>query len=219
MVYAAGILVLVFALAVDARVGDSSESNHCTETKECLMYNSICKGDDYEVRHYETSKWVSADSESFFMEVAINRAFWKLFKYIQGANDAGLKIDMTSPVVIKTKDGTSMWQSSVYTVSFLLPSTFQQGQTPPTPTDSSVYFHEMSDMKVYVKSYGGWLMGLSSRMKSRELRNSLDAVAASYDRDYHCDVGYDSPMKMIDRHNEVWYMVKGEPVCPAAGAE
>ena len=49
----------------------------------------------------------------------------------------------------------------------------------------------MSDMKVYVKSYGGWLMGLSSRMKSRELRNSLDAVNASYDRDYHCDVGYD----------------------------
>ncbi|XP_076122553.1 heme-binding protein 2-like [Alosa pseudoharengus] len=216
MVYVAGIVVLVFSLAVEARIGNSSESGLCTETKECLLYNLTCTGEEYEVRHYETTKWVSADGESVFMEVAINRAFWKLFKYIQGENDAGMKIDMTAPVVIKTKDSTSIWKSSAYTVSFLLPSTFQHSQSPPLPTDSSVYFGVMPDMKVYVKSYGGWLIGLTSRMKSRSLRESLDAVNASYTKGYHYDVGYDSPMKMTNRHNEVWYLVEGEPVCPAA---
>lgn len=219
MVCVAGIVVLAFAFAVEARVGNSSESSFCTETKECLLFDTICEGEDYEVRKYEFSRWVSADYDSVFMEVAINRAFWKLFQYIQGANDAGIKIDMTAPVLIHTQDGTKIWKSSRYTVSFLLPSIYQEGQSAPNPTDSSVYFSEMPDMKVYVKSYGGWLFGLTSRTKSRALRESLDASEASYVKGSHYDVGYDSPMKMTNRHNEVWYLVDGEHVCPPAGTE
>ncbi|KAL2101569.1 hypothetical protein ACEWY4_003330 [Coilia grayii] len=208
-------VVLACALAVEARVGDSAASSFCTETKECLLYTSICSGDEYEVRHYDSAKWVSAVEESFFMDMAITRAFWKLFKYIQGNNAAGMKIDMTAPVIIKTKEGTSMWKSSEYTVSFLLPSAFQQGQDAPAPTDKGVFFNTMPDMKVYVKSYGGWLMGVTSSKNAQDLKRSLHEAGASYNQDFHYDVGYDSPMKMRDRHNEVWYQVKGDHVCPS----
>ncbi|XP_041942624.1 heme-binding protein 2-like isoform X1 [Alosa sapidissima] len=215
-VYVAGIVVFVFALAVEAKVGDSSESSFCTESKECLLYNLTCTGNGYEVRRYEETKWVSVDVESAFMEMAISKAFWKLFRYIMGSNDAGMKIDMTAPVIIKGPDSRSMLQSSGFTISFLLPSTFQLKQTPiPNPTESSVYLSETPSMQVYVKSYGGWMSFISSRMQSSALRMALRAAGASYTTGFHYDVGYNSPMKMTDRHNEVWYLVEGKPVCSA----
>lgn len=51
-------------------------------------------------------------------------------------SDTGAKIDMTAPVIIKTKEDVSMLESSVYVLSFLLPSDYQAN--PPKPTDPSV---------------------------------------------------------------------------------
>lgn len=42
-----------------------------------------------QVRHYDSAKWVTAEAESHFMELAISRAFRKLFKYITGENESG----------------------------------------------------------------------------------------------------------------------------------
>ncbi|KAK6311392.1 hypothetical protein J4Q44_G00170560 [Coregonus suidteri] len=121
---------------------------------------------------------------------------------------------MTAPVTVKIEEKKRMWQSSVFTLSFLLPSDYQM--TPPQPTDNRVYFTEMPDMKVYVRSYGGWMMSLTSSVNSMLLKRQLDKVQATYNKDYHYAVGYDSPMKILNRHNEVWYMVEGEPVCPTS---
>ncbi|XP_057201577.1 heme-binding protein 2 [Triplophysa rosa] len=213
MICLTGVIVLLLVLTVEGRIGDSkSENSFCTETKECLLYDLVCEGDGYEVRHYDSAKWVTAEAESYFMEIAISRAFRKLFKYITGENEAGAKIDMTAPVLIKSKEDKSMLESSVYVLSFLLPSDYQAN--PPKPTDLSVYFTDTPDMKVYVKSYGGWMVSVKAKMQSKQLKTSLDNVQASYESDYHYDVGYNSPMKLLNRHNEVWYIVKGEPVCP-----
>ncbi|KAA0705386.1 Heme-binding protein 2 [Triplophysa tibetana] len=213
MIYLTGVVVLVLGLTVEGRIGDSnSENSFCTETKECLLFDLVCKGDGYEVRHYEGAKWVTTEAESYFMEIAMSNAFGKLFKYITGENEAGAKIDMTAPVIIKSKEKKSMWESSVYVLSFLLPSDYQAN--PPKPKDSSVYFTETPDMKVYVKSYGGWMITGIPTLKAKQLKTSLNKVQASYESSYHYNVGYNSPMTMWNRHNEVWYIVKGEPVCP-----
>lgn len=204
---------MLLGLTVEGRIGDSkSESSYCTETKECLLFDLVCEGDGYEVRHYDAAKWVSTEEQSHFMELAISRAFKKLYKYITGENEAGAKIDMTAPVLIKVKEDDSIWDSSVYVLNFLLPSDFQAN--PPKPTDPSVYFTDTPDMNVYVKSYGGWMMSVVSKIKAQQLKTSLDNVQASYETEYHYDVGYNSPMKILNRHNEEWYIVKGEPVCP-----
>lgn len=204
---------MLLGLTVEGRIGDSkSESSYCTETKECLLFDLVCEGDGYEVRHYDAAKWVSTEEQSHFMELAISRAFKKLYKYITGENEAGAKIDMTAPVLIKVKEDASILGSSVYVLNFLLPSDFQAN--PPKPTDPSVYFTDTPDMNVYVKSYGGWMMSVVSKIKAQQLKTSLDNVQASYETEYHYDVGYNSPMKILNRHNEEWYIVKGEPVCP-----
>ncbi|XP_055044489.2 heme-binding protein 2 [Misgurnus anguillicaudatus] len=213
MICLTGAIVLLLGLTVEGRIGDSkSESSYCTETKECLLFDLVCEGDGYEVRHYDAAKWVSTEEQSYFTEVAISRAFKKLYKYITGENEAGAKINMTAPVLIKVKEDVSIWDSSVYVLNFLLPSDFQAN--PPKPTDPSVYFTDTPDMNVYVKSYGGWMMSVVSKIKAQQLKTSLDKVQASYETEYHYDVGYNSPMKILNRHNEAWYIVKGEPVCP-----
>uniref|UniRef100_A0A673FTE5 Heme-binding protein soul5 n=1 Tax=Sinocyclocheilus rhinocerous TaxID=307959 RepID=A0A673FTE5_9TELE len=175
-----GLILLLFAVAVDGRVGNStSESSYCTETKECFLFDLVCAGDGYEVRHYDAAKWVTTEAESYFMEIATSRAFRKLYKYITGENEAGAKIDMTAPVLIKVNDSAN----------------------PPKPTDPSVYLTDTPDMKVYADS----------------LKTSLDNVQATYETEYHYNVGYNSPMKIMNRHNEAWFIVKGEPVCPSSG--
>ncbi|XP_041718720.1 heme-binding protein 2 [Coregonus clupeaformis] len=216
MVYFAGLVGLLLILTAEARIGNSSESSFCTESRECLLYDLVCKNDDYnyEVRHYDSVKWVSTDEECYFMDKAMYTAFGRLFKYITGYNEAGVNIDMTTPVTVKIEEKKRMWQSSVFTLNFLLPSDYQM--TPPQPSDDRVYFTEMPDMKVYVRSYGGWMMSLTSSVNSMLLKRQLDKVQATYNKDYHYAVGYDSPMKILNRHNEVWYMVEGEPVCPTS---
>ncbi|XP_043091633.1 heme-binding protein 2 [Puntigrus tetrazona] len=208
-----GVIVLLIAVTVDGRVGDSSsESSYCTETKECFLFDVVCEGDGYEVRHYEAAKWVSTEVESYFMEIATPKAFRKLYKYITGENEAGAKIDMTAPVLIKVNDSASLWQSSVYGLSFLLPSKHQAN--PPKPTDPSVYLTNTPDMKVYVKSYGGWMFSPVVTSQTDSLKTALNNVQATYETDYHYNVGYNSPLKIVNRHNEAWFIVKGEPVCP-----
>ncbi|KAK6311391.1 hypothetical protein J4Q44_G00170550 [Coregonus suidteri] len=71
LVYFAGLVGLLLILTAEARIGNSSESSFCTESRECLLYDLVCKNDDYEVRHYDSVKWVSTDEECYFMDKAI----------------------------------------------------------------------------------------------------------------------------------------------------
>uniref|UniRef100_A0A671SXV9 Heme-binding protein 2-like n=1 Tax=Sinocyclocheilus anshuiensis TaxID=1608454 RepID=A0A671SXV9_9TELE len=191
-----GVIVLLFAVTVDGRVGDSSESSYCTETKECFLFDLVCAGKDYEVRFKIDRKIEITTEKQSYMD----------------KRKPEQHIDMTAPVIIKVNDSASMWQSSVYALSFLLPSNYQAN--PPKPTDPSVYFTDTPDMKVYVKSYGGYMMSVVARSQAQSLKTSLDNVQATYETEYYYNVGYNSPMKIMNRHNEAWYIVKGEPVCP-----
>ncbi|XP_064786973.1 uncharacterized protein LOC135510117 [Oncorhynchus masou masou] len=134
-VYLAGLVGLLLILTADARVGNSSESSFCTETKECLLCDLVCKNDDYEgVRHYDSVKWVSTDKEAHFMDKAIVTTFMRLFKYITRSNKAGINIDKTVPVIVEETKRIS--RSFVYTLSFVMPSA--QHMTPPQCTDDKV---------------------------------------------------------------------------------
>uniref|UniRef100_A0A8C8I6N1 Uncharacterized protein n=1 Tax=Oncorhynchus tshawytscha TaxID=74940 RepID=A0A8C8I6N1_ONCTS len=143
MVYLAGSVGLLLILTADAR------SSFCTETKECLLCDLVCKNDDYEGTAKNTC----------------------VYPYIF---PIGINIDMTVPVIVEEMKRIS--RSFVYTLSFVMPSAHHM--TPPQPTDDKVYFTDMSDMKVYVRSYGRWMM-------------ALDKVQATYNKDYNSPVGYD----------------------------
>ncbi|KAL3996818.1 wingless-type MMTV integration site family, member 4 [Sarotherodon galilaeus] len=189
----------------------STNSSYCTESKECLEYELICKTDEYEVRHYSPTRWVSTDAEAYFMGVGAAMAFRRLFQYITGSNEGGVQMEMTAPVLVKIPEKTKMWEPAIYTLNFPLPSAYQDN--PPAPTNDKLYFTEMPEMDVYVRSYGGWMLSVTSRLHAHLLTKELTRVQASYNHSYHYGVGYDSPLKLLNRHNEVWYVAEGEPVC------
>lgn len=120
-------------------------------------------------------------------------------------------MDMTAPVLVKIPEETKMWEPAVYTLNFLMPSAYQD--KPPVPTNNKLYFTEMPEMDVYVRGYGGWMLSVTSRLHAHLLTKELERVRASYNYNYHYGVGYDSPLKLLNRHNEVWYVAQGEPVC------
>ncbi|KAM9844307.1 heme-binding protein 2 [Aulostomus maculatus] len=210
MIYVSGLVVFLLMSTADARVGNSSEIPFCTETEECLLFNLVCENEHYEVRHYDAAKWVSTTEEAYFMDIAMMRAFRRLFRYISGDNDAMKKITMTSPVIVKRTE-TKFWQTGTFTISFLLPSKFQL--VAPRPTDAKVYIHDLQAMNVYVRTYQGWMTGFSDNHNAKTLSDSLDLVDANYKKGFHYGAGYNSPWTMFNRHNEVWFVAEGEPAC------
>ncbi|KAJ0033116.1 hypothetical protein NQD34_000223 [Periophthalmus magnuspinnatus] len=204
-------LLLVLVVSAGGSVGPSSNNSLCSESRECLQYELLCQTDEYEVRHYSPTLWVSTDAEAYFMGVGAAMAFRRLFQYITGANEGGYQMDMTAPVLVKIPEETTMWEPAIYTLSFPLPQAYQE--QPPQPTNDKLYFTEMPDMDVYVRSYGGWMLSVTSRLQAHQLTKELDRVRASYNHSHHYGVGYDSPLKLLNRHNEVWYVSEGKPVC------
>ncbi|XP_053181851.1 uncharacterized protein soul5l [Scomber japonicus] len=202
---------LALVVSVEGSVGPSTNNSFCTESKECLEYELVCKTDEYEVRHYSPTRWVSTDAEAYFMGVGAAMAFRRLFQYITGTNEGGVQMEMTAPVLVKIPEETKMWEPAIYTLNFPLPAAYQD--KPPAPTNDKLYFTEMPEMDVYVRSYGGWMLSVTSRLHAHLLIKELERVRASYNHSYHYGVGYDSPLKLLNRHNEVWYVAEGEPVC------
>ncbi|KAL7845085.1 hypothetical protein AOLI_G00232770 [Acnodon oligacanthus] len=204
---------LVLVVLAKSSIGPSN-SSYCTESKECLQFDLVCRTEEYEVRHYAPTRWVSTDAEAYFMGVGAAMAFRRLYQYITGANEGGVEIEMTAPVLVKVPEETQMWEPAIYTLSFLLPSAFQHN--PPTATNDKLYFTDLPEMNVYVRSYGGWMLSITSRLHAHLLTKELNRVGANYNHTHHYAVGYDSPLKLLNRHNEVWYVTEDEPVCSEA---
>jgi len=60
-------------------------------TKYWLHVLPFCSQDrSYQVRRYEAAKWVSTVVTTASWEAATSIGFQRLFRYIQGANDAGI---------------------------------------------------------------------------------------------------------------------------------
>ncbi|AWP19092.1 putative heme-binding protein 2-like [Scophthalmus maximus] len=208
MMCLSGLVGLLLVLTTEATVGNSSS---CIETEECLLFDVICTTGDFEVRHYDSVKWVSTNETSLLMDIAAMKAFWRLFDYISGNNDKGKKIEMTSPVVMRIPQ-TDFFEYGVFTLSFLLPAEYQT-DIPPNPTNNLVYIHDTPDMNVYVRSYSGWMTCLSDKYTKGRLSTDLDSIGANYKKDFHYGAGYNSPKTLFNRHNEVWLVAEGEPVC------
>ncbi|XP_028667180.1 heme-binding protein 2-like [Erpetoichthys calabaricus] len=154
---------------------------------------------DYEERRYEAAKWASAVIEGEVEKEAVKKGFKKLYSYIQGKNDKGVKIEMISPVINLVTHG-----SSNYTVSFFLPSSYQSN--PPAPTQSGIFIEEKRAMTIFVRSFGGFTSTQRNAESARLLAESLKRDGRPFHEEFYYTAGYDSPFKLINRRNEVWLL-------------
>uniref|UniRef100_A0A673N0U9 Heme-binding protein soul5, like n=1 Tax=Sinocyclocheilus rhinocerous TaxID=307959 RepID=A0A673N0U9_9TELE len=183
-----------------------SSSSFCSESRECLQFDLLCRTDEYEVRR---SSCVYASIITSLEPMKRVSEFLNCPKCVCVC--AGVRFEMTAPVLVEVPEEVKMWEPAIYTLSFLLPSAYQEH--PPTPTNDKLYFSDMPDMDVYVRSYGGWMLSITSRLHAHLLSRALLRAHAHFNHTHHYTVGYDSPLKLLNRHNEVWYVVEGDPVC------
>ncbi|GCB62892.1 hypothetical protein scyTo_0007302 [Scyliorhinus torazame] len=209
--HCAGLIIFLLLGLTEAGVSYSKPAQ-CKEVNECFSYDLVCETPDYEVRHYNASKWVATNITSLIMEFAGYQGFTRIFQYIQGNNAEGKHINMTAPVLLQIPQNEGIMEFKNYIIYFLLPADYQQ--SPPAPTDANIYFIDFPDMYTYVKSFSGWLLAWNSKLNASKLRQQLNNAGEHYDSNYYYGACYNSPKTLVDRHNEVWYIAEGAPVCP-----
>ena len=155
----------------------------------------------YEVRHYAPSVWVATVITGPSYDKAVNTGFMRLFNYIGGENADRAKIAMTAPVLVDVTPGPGPTCGSNFTVAFYAG---REGVTPPAPQTPELFVQRQPGRKVYVASYGGWASEKTVLAKATELTNALVADKQSFQPAGFLTAGYDSPFRILGRHNEVW---------------
>uniref|UniRef100_A0A672YST9 Heme binding protein 2 n=1 Tax=Sphaeramia orbicularis TaxID=375764 RepID=A0A672YST9_9TELE len=164
------------------------------------------QGQDYEVRTYHATKWVSTSLKGMDMDQAMNTGFRRLFKYISGTNQNNVKVEMTAPVTGFVEPGAGPACESQFTVSFYIPEEHQEN--PPQPSDPDVFIEQRKEFTAYVRTYGGFSNEQLKRDELQKLLESLKRDGVEYvDQPYYV-AGYDSPFKLMNRRNEVWILKK-----------
>jgi hypothetical protein len=164
--------------------------------------------DSYEVRKYEPSKWVYTSIKSFSLKDAAYSTFRPLANFITGANAASTKIPMTCPVAIRVDPSQGPACESSFTTHFYIPKAFQ-GDTP-APTNPNVKLIEYPAFTAYVISFSGFLNDERTLGHAKKLASLLERDRIDHVKEYYYFCGYDSPYRLFNRHNEVWFIGKQE---------
>jgi len=162
------------------------------------VYNEGSTTDRYEERFYPAKKWVCSDLVVADGDTGSGN-FMKLFGYISGANSREETIEMTVPVTIqRTPEGTMNRMAMCFYL------TSDQQTNPPQPNDSDLYLLDRPAMTIYTRKFGGWP---SDTFYRAELTNFSDLLTQDGHRvqpNNEYRVGYQSPMQLFNRRNELW---------------
>jgi hypothetical protein len=80
----------------------------------------------------------------------------KLFKYIDGGNEEGVKIPMTSPVLVEARPSCGPFCKQNFTVNFFVP--FHLHDNTPAPLDPSIKIVCSEPFTAYVAQSGGFVL-------------------------------------------------------------
>jgi len=195
--------LLANAAALNSPLKKSEEPWFCHDLN-CPNYTVSARRDGYEVRDYDASKWVGTNVISTSWQNASQIGFMRLFDYISGENSAKEKIPMTAPVATKIVPGQGPTCGSNFTIFFFIPFKYQAST--PAPTNPDVGLFDLPKLTAYVIQYSGFASDETVTQYASKLADALDKDKTNYVTDYYFCASYDPPYRIIDRHNEVWFL-------------
>jgi len=179
-------------------------------TIEMPPYQVLNTAETYEERIYPAQKWVTSTVLSISHNEASNAIFDILFTYIDGNNENGVKVDMTSPVTILVQPGEGPNCENTFTGSFYIPSALQDN--PPHPSDPNVYIEERPELHLFSKRFHGFTNDQDWITNAAQLADDLMAAGEDgINFQTYYTAGYDSPFVIVNRTNEVWLMTAWGP--------
>ncbi|KAM5164752.1 heme-binding protein 2-like [Mantella aurantiaca] len=166
---------------------------------ECPRYEVLKRYNTFELRRYESTRWVTTYLNTDGMGLGIMKSFRRLSRYISGENSEGITIKMNVPVRVTVPQLDSTANS---TMSLFLPSALVNL---PTPKDPSVVLEVFPQTSFYVRSFGGYALTSDYEKQSTALIEELTALSLAYDTQLGMAAAYNDPLTFFKRHNEVWF--------------
>lgn len=169
-----------------------------------VLTHQFTMAQKYETQPFEVIKTIEEAELRFYpsvMKIQSNGDFGSLFRYISGANEAGQKIAMTTPVQMGTPEGEPVMQ-------FVLPKKFNKENTP-SSSNGTVKVIESEEGMYLAVSYGGYTMDWRERKAAERLRtianqHKIELIGAPI------LMVYNSPYQVFGRKNEVLFKVNLE---------
>lgn len=169
-----------------------------------VLTHQLTMAQKYETQPFEVIKTIEEAELRFYpsvMKIQSNGDFGSLFRYISGANEAGQKIAMTTPVQMGTPEGEPVMQ-------FVLPKKFNKENTP-SSSNGTVKVIESEEGMYLAVSYGGYTMDWRERKAAERLRtianqHGIELIGAPI------LMVYNSPYQVFNRKNEVLFKVNLE---------
>merc|ERR1712168_661804 len=201
-------------------INKTLEGNLAFEIREYPTVNWVCTDMTYDMPDGATEEDGDDESTGFFNSIRdmFSGGAWKkrpssvmfkrLFRYISGVNEERQEIEMTIPVLSKITPNqeTKMMKNRM---CFYLDSAAQAA--PPTPEEETVYVYNNKPLTVAVYEFGGYAMRDEVWAKiAQEFETKLGDRVNSLDTTSYFTAGYDSPMKLFNRKNEVMFEVNKE---------
>ncbi len=174
-------------------------------------YKVVEKNDVYEIREYLPVVAIETEVEANF-EDAGNRAFRRLFNYIDGNNQSQASIAMTAPVtqsasesekIAMTAPVTQSERDGKYVVRFMLPAKYTL-ETAPKPNDPTVVVTELPARRFAVHTYSGTWAKSGYDDGLAKLKQALNRGGVDFE-DAPIWSRYNSPFSLwFLRRNEIW---------------
>jgi hypothetical protein len=149
-----------------------------------------------EIREYSGQIWALTSEDDQ------NRGFGRLFRYISGANEGEVKIDMTAPVITGGGEGEAF-------IAFVIPERFEAEDTP-RPRDEEVRIEVVERRRMAVITFSGYAT------EDRQKRHLATLEEALKDR------GIDARGEpVLMQYNDPWtppFMRRNEVALEVAGS-
>ena len=104
-------------------------------------------------RQLLSANWAVTSIDAGDLEKGYEAAFWRLYKYLNGANTQGATLASSVYMVNKWSLGDHIGQIEGAQMAFFIPSPYQD--SPPAPTDGQVAIEFWSPLNIYSRAFGG----------------------------------------------------------------
>jgi len=164
-------------------------------------------GENYEERLYPSARWACTARTQPKTESSPTRSmFMNLFRYFSGDNSEKKDIDLTVPVstfVQQRENDVTYYESCL-----VLPAKFQAKS--PKPNNPSVFLEDKPETVVLTRRSGGYFITDNAwEEEAIALKKLLKEKEAEADFSGYYRNGYDAPMRIFNRRNEVWFRKTG----------
>ncbi|KAL4450088.1 hypothetical protein ABPG77_010757 [Micractinium sp. CCAP 211/92] len=172
---------------------------------DCPPYRRKERTDNWEMRRYESGKWIMTNVSDTKYELAYTKAATKLLKYFKGSNSENKTFDVTTPTFasVKLENGGEGTERN-YNFSLWLPEEVQRHT--PQPTDADLKVVKLPCIDWYIRVFGGFATESTILKEAKGLMDMLDEEGRDFDNDIVVVAVYDPPTKLLSRHNEVLFV-------------